>query len=137
MKIRPNAIICKLCGDMLVSEYTHDFKLCSCKAVGIDGGLSYTRLIGSIDNMEAVRDYESETEGLFFEEDSDSIIEEWDVTLYDGLEDIWDDDKWELAGEYDWKQEYSDRSEVLDELVRMAQEDGFYSLPDEEDKKDE
>lgn len=42
-KIISNKIKCKYCGDILVSEYTHDFKMCSCKKVGVDGGKSYLK----------------------------------------------------------------------------------------------
>lgn len=41
-----NAIICKYCGDLLVSRHTHDFKMCKCGSVGVDGGDSYIRRIG-------------------------------------------------------------------------------------------
>ncbi|WP_425298674.1 DUF7695 domain-containing protein [Paenibacillus macquariensis] len=30
---------CKHCGDTIESKTTHDFQLCTCGAVGIDGGL--------------------------------------------------------------------------------------------------
>lgn len=43
MKLIKNSIQCKRCGDILVSEYTHDFKMCSCGAVSCDGGLSYSK----------------------------------------------------------------------------------------------
>ena len=43
MKLIKNSIQCKRCGDILVSEYTHDFKMCSCNAVSCDGGLSYLK----------------------------------------------------------------------------------------------
>jgi threonine dehydrogenase-like Zn-dependent dehydrogenase len=41
-------IVCKKCGDCLYSLYRHDYKLCKCGAVGIDGGQEdYVRVIGS------------------------------------------------------------------------------------------
>lgn len=43
MKLIKNSIQCKRCGDILISEYTHDFKMCSCGAVSCDGGLSYLK----------------------------------------------------------------------------------------------
>lgn len=42
-KIIKNAIRCKNCGDVIVSEHRHDFKYCSCKMVAVDGGNSYLR----------------------------------------------------------------------------------------------
>ena len=38
-----NAVRCNLCGDVIESEYTHDFKMCSCGSVGVDGGKMYLR----------------------------------------------------------------------------------------------
>jgi hypothetical protein len=34
---------CLLCGDIIFSEYTHDFKSCSCDNCFVDGGYSYGR----------------------------------------------------------------------------------------------
>lgn len=42
-KIIINRIKCKRCKDILESNFTHDFKFCSCGAVGIDGGKDYLR----------------------------------------------------------------------------------------------
>lgn len=42
-KIIKNAIRCNLCGDIIISESTHDFKCCSCKSVAVDGGTDYLR----------------------------------------------------------------------------------------------
>ncbi|MBQ5970290.1 MAG: hypothetical protein IJL52_09295 [Clostridia bacterium] len=47
-----NAIRCKKCGDVIESRYTHDFKMCSCGAVGVDGGHEYQRLIGELEDIE-------------------------------------------------------------------------------------
>lgn len=44
-KIIKNCIRCSHCGDVLVSEDSHDFKRCSCGAVAIDGGSEYLRRI--------------------------------------------------------------------------------------------
>lgn len=41
-----NAIICKNCGDIIVSRYSHDFKMCKCGKVGVDGGELYIERIG-------------------------------------------------------------------------------------------
>ena len=42
-KLIKNAIKCNHCGDIIVSQHTHDFKWCKCGTVAVDGGLSYTK----------------------------------------------------------------------------------------------
>lgn len=42
-RILKNCIQCKLCGDVIESKSVHDFKICSCGACGVDGGLEYIR----------------------------------------------------------------------------------------------
>ena len=44
--ILKNEIQCKKCGDIIESKSTYDFKMCSCKACGVDGGREYLRRIG-------------------------------------------------------------------------------------------
>lgn len=51
-QIITNKIRCKKCGDVIESEYTHDFKMCKCGAVGVDGGHDYLRRQGNPDNWE-------------------------------------------------------------------------------------
>lgn len=41
--IKRNRIKCNLCGDIIESENTHDFKWCKCGSVFVDGGHSYFR----------------------------------------------------------------------------------------------
>lgn len=41
-------IKCVKCEDEIWSRYTHDFRYCKCKAVAIDGGRSYTRIVGEL-----------------------------------------------------------------------------------------
>lgn len=57
-------IRCLNCGDIIQSMHQHDFVACSCfrddeknKGVAIDGGSSYTRIIGSNFNWEYVKEY--------------------------------------------------------------------------------
>lgn len=38
-----NAIRCNHCGDVIESNYIHDFKTCSCRKVAVDGGHDYLR----------------------------------------------------------------------------------------------
>lgn len=40
MNLLKNSIQCNHCKDIITSRYRHDFKLCKCGAVGIDGGIS-------------------------------------------------------------------------------------------------
>lgn len=42
-RILKNCIQCKLCGNVIESKSVHDFKICSCGACGVDGGLEYIR----------------------------------------------------------------------------------------------
>lgn len=48
-----HAIYCKKCKETIESKHTHDFKYCSCKAVGIDGGISAgNHILGHLSDME-------------------------------------------------------------------------------------
>jgi hypothetical protein len=43
-----NSIQCLHCQDILTSQSVHDFHMCSCKTVGIDGGISAgNRVLGN------------------------------------------------------------------------------------------
>lgn len=42
-KIIRNAAGCLLCGDVIESETTHDFRTCSCGNLSVDGGLEYIK----------------------------------------------------------------------------------------------
>lgn len=56
-KLIKNCIRCKLCGDIITSETTHDFKCCKCGACAVDGGLDYLRRCGDIKNWEDLSEY--------------------------------------------------------------------------------
>lgn len=43
-----NACVCLICGDYVRSKNLHDFKYCSCRNIGVDGGSFYARRIGNI-----------------------------------------------------------------------------------------
>ena len=48
-----HAIQCKRCLDTIESKHVHDFRFCSCKAVGIDGGVSSgNRILGNSADIE-------------------------------------------------------------------------------------
>ena len=46
------AIYCKRCKSTMTSTYEHDYKMCPCDTVGIDGGPKGTTLIGPLTEME-------------------------------------------------------------------------------------
>ena len=43
INIKRNRIKCNHCGDIIESEYVHDFKSCSCGKVSVDGGCRYLK----------------------------------------------------------------------------------------------
>jgi hypothetical protein len=48
-----HAVYCKKCLETIESNHIHDFKWCSCKTVGIDGGiLDGNRIVGNPLDME-------------------------------------------------------------------------------------
>jgi hypothetical protein len=48
-----HAIYCKNCFDTIESKDSRDFKYCSCRSIGIDGGISSgNRIIGDITAIE-------------------------------------------------------------------------------------
>ena len=50
----PNAgpkVQCAKCGDIIQSKFRHDFVACKCRAIFIDGGGSYTRTGGKIEDI--------------------------------------------------------------------------------------
>ena len=48
-----HAIQCKKCLETIESNHCHDFKYCSCGAVGIDGGISDgNRILGNLSDIE-------------------------------------------------------------------------------------
>lgn len=43
MKIIANKIQCKKCKEIIESESVHDYKMCKCKTVAVDGGKEYMK----------------------------------------------------------------------------------------------
>lgn len=43
MKILKNKIMCNTCGEVIESTNRHDFKMCACGKVGVDGGTYYMK----------------------------------------------------------------------------------------------
>lgn len=56
--LKRNAIRCKKCGDVIESKFTHDWVECSCKSCFVDGGHSYARIGGDLDDIEMLQEYE-------------------------------------------------------------------------------
>lgn len=51
-KILVNKIKCKRCGDIIESTYRHDYKVCKCGSVAVDGGHDYLRRGGRREDWE-------------------------------------------------------------------------------------
>ena len=47
-----NAIKCKSCNQEITSYFVHDFKMCKCGKVGVDGGREYLKRIGDVGDYE-------------------------------------------------------------------------------------
>ena len=48
-----HAIQCRKCLEIIESKHKHDFKYCSCGAVGIDGGISAgNRILGNLSDID-------------------------------------------------------------------------------------
>ena len=61
-KILVNKIKCNKCGDIIESKSVHDFKVCKCESVAVDGGHDYLRRMGNMGDWEDLSEYESEEE---------------------------------------------------------------------------
>lgn len=60
MIIIRNKIRCRKCGDIVESVSRHDFKMCSCGAVGVDGGHDYLRRTGKKEDYEELSETSEE-----------------------------------------------------------------------------
>jgi len=48
-----HALYCKKCCETIESAHVHDFKMCACGAVGVDGGISDSnRILGNNTDIE-------------------------------------------------------------------------------------
>lgn len=61
-RIIHNRIRCRKCGEIIESEYTHDYKECSCGACAVDGGHEYLRRCGFRENWEDLSEVVHEAE---------------------------------------------------------------------------
>ena len=57
-RIIKNAAVCMICDDLIESKHTHDFVVCKCGAIFVDGGHEYLRRGGDINSIIDVSEYE-------------------------------------------------------------------------------
>lgn len=57
MRLIRNAIRCRKCNEVIESKSVHHSALCSCKSVGIDGGLEYNRMMGEPEDYECLQEW--------------------------------------------------------------------------------
>lgn len=57
-KIKVNKAQCLKCYDIIQSKHRHDFMMCSCGTIGVDGGKDYIRRIGDPTYMKDMSEYE-------------------------------------------------------------------------------
>lgn len=57
-RIVTNKIRCKKCGDIIESKYRHDFVVCKCGAVAVDGGHDYLKRTGNYEDWEELSEFE-------------------------------------------------------------------------------
>lgn len=55
MATQVTGVKCKTCGETVYSRARHDFRDCGCKAVAVDGGFDYLRVIGGEAAYEVVK----------------------------------------------------------------------------------
>ena len=52
-----NKARCKRCGDVIESKDVHDFVMCSCRAIFVDGGHDYARRGGFPEDFEDLSEW--------------------------------------------------------------------------------
>ena len=62
MKIKVNRIKCNKCGDIITSNSRHDFRVCKCGAVCVDGGKEYLKRSGNHEDWSELSEFEEEGE---------------------------------------------------------------------------
>jgi len=53
-----NLARCRLCGTIIESRHRHDYVMCNCGSIGVDGGKAYLRRVGSRDHFEELSTFE-------------------------------------------------------------------------------
>lgn len=59
-RLRRNAARCRLCATVVETRHRHELQVCSCGAVGVDGGLDYLRRLGRAADREELNEWEEE-----------------------------------------------------------------------------
>ena len=57
-RIITNKARCKKCGEIVESKHRHDFNMCSCGSVFVDGGTDYMRRGGNLEHIEDMSEVE-------------------------------------------------------------------------------
>lgn len=60
-EILVNKIKCKHCNDEIISRHRHDFRICKCGKVGVDGGNDYLKRMGTSKDYEELSVVEEPT----------------------------------------------------------------------------
>lgn len=59
-RIIRNVARCLLCGDTVESLTVHDFRMCSCRSLAVDGGTQYIKRSGNPRDIEELSEVEYE-----------------------------------------------------------------------------
>lgn len=57
MIISRNAARCRKCSTVIESTYLHDFVMCPCGAIFVDGGIAYLRGGGDPEDFESLAEW--------------------------------------------------------------------------------
>ena len=57
-KIIRNAAVCMICNDLIESKHIHDFVVCKCGSIFVDGGHEYLRRGGDLQSVIELSEYE-------------------------------------------------------------------------------
>lgn len=61
-RIIRNAARCRKCGDEIESKSRHDYRVCSCGSIAVDGGLNYIRRAGEMGDIEELSEWDEPDE---------------------------------------------------------------------------
>lgn len=59
-RIVRNAARCRQCGTIIESRHVHDFRMCKCNAIFVDGGHEYARAGGNPEDFESLLETQDE-----------------------------------------------------------------------------
>lgn len=60
-----NAIKCLRCDTVIRSRNRHDYVVCPCKAVAVDGGSHYCKVVGNREDFEYMTELYADVEDVF------------------------------------------------------------------------